>query len=292
MASLTERRKSKFSSPLLGMFPFLGPQTTLQAGDKSGEIIAVCALKGGVGKTTTAVHLAAGLALKHRVLLIDADPQGHAGSCLPPLEPLQQEATLATQILKRQFELLESCQQTANSNLDVVFAGDDLAESEGVLSGRIGKEGVLRSALKVTRTHYDYVVIDCPPSLSTLAVASLTAARWVLIPCELAPLAVRGLRDLIESLQDIHFRLNQDLNVLGIVANRVDARNKRLNADTLKELKSNAGDLLFRSTIRSTTALSRAQSRGTTIFSDAPKAPVVEDYKALLREVRKRIGSK
>jgi chromosome partitioning protein len=279
------------------MFPFATVSRKPDKGDRAGVVLAVCSAKGGVGKTTTAVNLADGLAREEdsRVLLIDADPQGHAGACVPILsaEELEHEPTdLATLVLRHQAELLEAVWPTSIEGLHVVPAGDGLREAEQSLSSRIGKETVLRGALEVTRTHFDFVVIDCPPSLSTLAIASLAACDGVIIPCELSALTVRGLEELVGALAQVHQRLNSRLGVLGIVINRLDSRNSRANAEVIEELQEFAGGLLFSTTIRSSTALPRAQHQAMPVSLFPGRGEVAVDYELLVDEVRARLATR
>lgn len=279
------------------MFPFATVSRKPDKGDRAGVVLAVCAAKGGVGKTTTAVNLADGLARQEdaRVLLIDADPQGHAGVCVPRVDAAELEhkpSDLATLVLRHQAELLEGVWPTAIEGLHLVPAGEGLREAEQTLSSRIGKETVLRGALEVTRTHFDYVVIDCPPSLSTLAIASLAACDGVIIPCELSALIVRGLEELVRALAQVHQRLNPRLGVLGIVINRLDNRNSRANAEVIEELQEFAGELLFDTSIRSSTALPRAQRQGLPVAHFPGRGEVAVDYEQLVDEIRARLATR
>lgn len=279
------------------MFPFAAVSRKPDAGDRAGVVLAVCAAKGGVGKTTTAVNLADGLARTEgtRVLLVDADPQGHAGVCVPVVDAAELEhepADLATLVLRHQAELLEAVWPTTIEGLHVVPAGAGLREAEQTLASRIGKETVLRGALEVTRTHFDYVVIDCPPSLSTLAIASLAACDGVIIPCELSALTVRGLEELVRALAQVHQRLNSRLGVLGIVVNRLDSRNSRANAEVIEELQEFAGELLFDTAIRSSTALPRAQRQGVPVSHFPGRGEVSVDYEQLVDEVLNRLATR
>lgn len=276
--------------PFFGMFPFLAPAARPALGKRKGTVLAVCSRKGGVGKTTTSVNLAASLSRMDgvKVLLLDVDPQGHAGSCVPLKDPNEKKRNLDDLILESRPDLGQGVRLTKVDDLSVVLTGPRLGESERILSARIGKEMVLRSALEVPRTHYDYVVVDCPPSLSTLAVASLAACNAVIIPCELSPIAIRGLEHLVRALAEVHQRLNSDLHMLGMVVNRVDMRNTRLNTDAWAELERLAGGLLFKTWIRTSTALPLSQAEGVPITLYDGRSPVAEDYLNLAQEVMDR----
>jgi chromosome partitioning protein len=271
-------------------FPFAGAPRQAETGDRRGRVIAVCSVKGGVGKTTTAVNLAAGLSLVEglRVLLIDADPQGHATGCLSGLvaEP---PGSLASVLPQRSGDLLRVVASTGARGLDLVAAGGDLQAAETALASRIGRETVLRGLLEVPRTHYDYVVIDCPPSLSLLAVASLVAADAVLVPSEPSPLAICGFGALLTSLADVRDRLNPGLRFLGVVLTRVDGRNLRQNAESLETLRATVGDHLFATRIGVSTELARARLHGRPTVFHAPRSRAALQYQDLVGEVRARV---
>lgn len=276
-------------------FPFAGGRSRTEAsGDRPGRVVAVCSVKGGVGKTTTSVNLAAGLSLEEglRVLLIDADPQGHASGCVSSMmtDP-PGGGSLADVLPQRSADLLGAVVQTNIPKLDVITAGDELQAAETTLATRIGRETVFKGALEVTRTHYDYVIIDCPPSLSLLAVASLVAADAVLVPSEPTPLAICGFGSLLTSLADVRDRLNPDLQFLGVVLTRFDGRNKRQNREALETLENTVGDHLFETKIGVSTELARSRMHGRPTVFQAPKSRGALQYLDLASEVRTRMES-
>jgi chromosome partitioning protein len=276
--------------PMSFFFPFASPSRQAATGGRPGRVVAVCSVKGGVGKTTTAVNLAAGLSLgaRQRVLLVDADPQGHATGCLSGLvaEP---SGSLATALPQRGADLLEAVASTRSEGLDLVAAGPDLQAAETALASRIGRETVLRGLLEVPRTHYDYVIVDCPPSLSLLAVAALAAADAVLVPSEPTPLAICGFGALLGSLADVRDRLNPGLRFLGVVLTRFDARNTRQNAEALETLQATVGDHLFATRIGVSTELARARLHGQPTVLHAPRSRAARQYLDLAGEVRARL---
>jgi len=291
MSSAEQRRARSAAWPMGFFFPFASTGKKTEAtGDRPGRVIAVCSVKGGVGKTTTSVNLAAGLSLEEgiRVLLVDADPQGHATGCMSGMVA-ETQGSLADVLPRRSGDLLDVVAHTNKPRLDLVPAGDDLQAAETTLSTRIGRETVLKGALAVARTHYDYVVIDCPPSLSLLAVASLVAANAVMVPSEPTPLAICGFGSLLTALADVRDRLNPSLAFLGVVVTRFDGRNKRQNREALETLESTVGEHLFESVIGVSTELARARMHGRPTVLQAPKSRGALQYRDLVSEVRTRM---
>ncbi len=201
-------------------------------GNRKAHVLALCSQKGGVGKTTTAVNLSAALALefKQRVLLIDLDPQGHVEKSLGALVPDGLDYTPLSEILTRKnTSLLNGIVDTEWENLSITPGDKTLYESEGLLASKIGRELILKNALKEAATHYDVVIMDCPPNLGTLTLNALVASDACIVPCEMSVLAFEGVSDLLETLETIKERLNPKLDILGVVFTRVDGRNVQMN---------------------------------------------------------------
>ncbi|MCO4774325.1 MAG: ParA family protein [Deltaproteobacteria bacterium] len=257
-------------------------------GTKKATVIAVSAQKGGVGKTTTSVSLASALARYHglRVLLIDLDPQGHVATALHssvrvgggPLSGILLDE-------KREGEVMDVVTSTSVPNLYVTPIDKSLGNTENLLSTRIGKEFILREALEATRTHYDVIVLDCPPNLGNLTLNGLVAADQVLIPCDPSPLALTGVSSLVETIQTIATRLNPTIDVLGVLLTRVDGRNTSLNGAVVDEIQATYGPALLPMRIGISSALAKAQMEGRDIFAFDGGSRGAAQYKELAAHV-------
>jgi len=256
--------------------------------------IALMNQKGGVGKTTTTVNLAAGLArLGNRVCVIDLDPQGHASLHLG-IEATDEKASVYD-VFAGQATLAEA-RRMAASNLWVVPANLDLAAAELELVDAKNREFVLKRAIRtmVTDEPFDYVLFDCPPSLGVLTINALTAADEVVIPLQPHFFALQGLSKLLRTTQMISKRLNPELKVSGIVLCLYES-GTRLAADVtdditdfLKASPANApwaNARIFDSRIRRNIKLAEAPSFGQSIFAYAPQCPGGKDYAGLADEV-------
>lgn len=253
-----------------GLRRFSTSAPTQVIGDRHATIIAISARKGGVGKTTTSVNLAAGLARYHdkKVLLIDLDPQGHVHTALKEqVAPGGGALSLVLSDEGAEMEVADIAAKTNHPNLDVTPYDPDLARTEDLLSTRIGKEFLLRDALRVTRTHYDYILIDCPPNLGNLTLNGLVAADQVIIPCDPSPLALRGVKALVKAITTIAARLNPEIDVLGILLTRVDGRNVTLNTAIEAEINDQYGSALLPVRIGINSALGQAQMTGVDVFT-------------------------
>lgn len=271
---------------------FVKQESRYTEGDRRAVVIAVATVKGGVGKTTTAVNVACGLAkfCKRRVLLIDLDAQGHCQASLSavmPGEGVVRAAVRVTDVLlgEERREILDARVSVRVEGLDMTPADSELAEAEGRISQKIGKEMLLRDALKVTRTHYDYIIIDCPPNKGNLTLNALLAADQVLIPTDISPLSVRGADELLETVITVNERLHHALDVLGIVLTRVDARNVSINEEILTTIEQAWGELLFETRIGVNTQIAKAQLAGQPLYDFAKDSRGAQHYEALVREI-------
>jgi len=223
-------------------------------------VIAIANQKGGVGKTTTAVNLAASLAaIRKKVLVVDFDPQGNATSGLNV--PRGPEHPTVYNVLSGQCEILDALQQCELPTLFVLPGHRDLAAAEVELVNEMGREYVLKNLLDPLRDRFDYVFIDCPPSLSLLTINALAAADGVLIPIQAEYYALEGVRDLIETIQLVQRRVNRELVVSGVVITMFDERTN-LAHQVCQDVRGYFGDRLYQTIIPRNVRLSEAPSFG------------------------------
>jgi chromosome partitioning protein len=247
------------------------------------NVIAVLNQKGGVGKTTTAINLAAYLAKDgHSVLLADLDPQGNSTSGLG-LDKQNLKTTLYDVLFSR--AQASQTAQKINSKLFILPANANLAGAEVEMVNLAGRELLLRNALG--SLDYEYILIDCPPSLGLLTINALAAAGSVLIPVQAEYYALEGLSQLLSVIQQVRQALNPNLDILGVLITLYDSRNS-LSAQVKKELESYFGGKLFKTVIPRNVRLAEAPSFGRTIAEHDKWSKGARAYKTLAKEVEKR----
>lgn len=254
----------------------------------NGIVIALVNNKGGVGKTTTAVNLAAGLAtVGRRVLLIDLDAQGSASLSLGL--PRGELSPGTAEVVLDGLPIRSACRQSYVAGLDILPGSVRLASGDLALSNRPGREMVLSAAVKPILGDYDFAVLDCPPSLGLLTVNALTAADRFLVPVTPDYLALEGLVNLLEAVERIRNGIGKAADLLGILLTLADYR-LNVTGEIREMIRRHYGRAVFRTEIRGNVRLKEAPSFGKTIFDYDAAAAGAEAYRDLTKEVIQRIG--
>jgi chromosome partitioning protein len=249
----------------------------------AGTIYALANQKGGVGKTTTAINLAACLAeAGARTLIVDLDPQANATSGLG-----EHAGATSTYDLLDGAPLATLVQHTRFANLDLVPSRPELAGAVVELAGREDGESYLAQSLDGARENYEFIFLDCPPSLGPLTVNALAAADQVLVPMQAEYYALEGLSQLVKSVELVRARLNPRLSIGGVLLTMVDGRTK-LSADVAAEVRTHFGDRVFKTTIPRSVRLAEAPSHGLPAISYDPRSAGAEAYWKVAMELVER----
>ncbi len=248
-----------------------------------GRIIAVANQKGGVGKTTTAINLSSCLAsLGKKVLAIDMDPQGNMTSGLG-IDKNEVKYTVYYLILG-QVDIKKVICKNALENLDILPTNIDLSAAEIELIGVEEKEFIIRKEVDKIRENYDFIIIDCPPSLSMLTINAMTTANSVLVPIQCEYYALEGLSQLIHTIDLVKERLNPELKIEGVVFTMYDARTN-LSLQVVENVKDNLQQAIYKTIIPRNIRLAEAPSHGLPINLYDPKSAGAESYILLAEEV-------
>lgn len=257
-------------------------------GPKRATIIALTNQKGGVGKTTTTINLGACLVETGRkVLLVDFDPQGSLSVGLG-INPHTLERSIYNLLLSREFTPEEVITESSTPGLDILPANIDLSAAEVQLVSEVAREQTLQRVLNKLRSQYDYILIDCAPSLGLLTINALTASDWVIMPLELEFFALRGIALLTDTIDKVQDRLNPDLKVLGLLGTMYDSRTLHAR-EVLERIVEAFGDKVFHTVIKRTVRFPETTVAGEPITSYASSSPGAQAYRQLAREVLLRV---
>jgi len=244
------------------------------------RVISISNHKGGVGKTTSAINIGAGLnKLGKKILLIDLDPQANLSQSLGVIEP---EINIYG-ALRGEYNLQP---QEILKGLDLVGSTLDLSGAEVEMSGEAGREYILKELIDPIKGSYDYIIIDSPPSLGLLTLNSFVASDKIYIPIQAQYLALQGVAKLVEIIEKIKKRLNKDLEIGGVFITQYDNR-KVLNRDVVETIEDHFKSKVFKTKIRDNVALAEAPTQGVDIFRYNPKSNGAEDYLSLCKEIIK-----
>jgi chromosome partitioning protein len=253
-----------------------------------GKIIAIANQKGGVGKTTTSINLAASLAvLEYKTLLVDADPQANSTSGIG-FDPRNIKASVY-ECLVNDLDPLEAIQSTDTPNLDLLPAHIDLVGAEIEMINLNEREYKMKKMLDAIKDNYDFVIIDCSPSLGLITINALTASDSVIIPVQCEYFALEGLGKLLNTIKIVQNRLNTNLEIEGILLTMYDVR-LRLSNQVVEEVRTHFTELVFETIIQRNTRLSEAPSFGISVIMHDASCKGAINYLNLAREILQKNG--
>jgi chromosome partitioning protein len=251
------------------------------------ETIAILNQKGGTGKTTTAINLSSGLAYKgKKTLLIDIDPQNHSSIGLG-IEIVDQDLSISKVLSNQEALLKEIIAKTYIKNLDIVPSHISLARTAEQMYTKLYKESILNRAIQPVKKNYDYIIIDCPPSLGVLTINALFASDLLIVPCQMSRYSLDGLSDLIDivrAVKNTSSEKDTNMSCLRILLTMFDVRNKVTNDFILKELGL-FKKMILNTKIMKNEALNQSQIAQKSIFDFDPKSRGAENYENLTKEI-------
>ncbi|MFC1668108.1 ParA family protein [Chlamydiota bacterium] len=248
------------------------------------KIISIANQKGGSGKTTTAVNLGASLSTQSlRVLLIDLDPQGHSTIGIG-IDPDELSTTIYDAIVKPPISIQAVIKKTYLCGLDIAPSNILLSGADLDLSNTIGRETILKEKLAIFKDEYDYIIIDCSPSLNILTVNSLTASDYILIPIQTHYYAMEGMKQLFSTIDLVKRRLNPTLKLLGILPTMYDKRTN-ISKDVLEGIRDFFGAKVLNTIININVKLTEAPSSGEAVLTYSPESTGARDYQNLAKEI-------
>ena len=254
-----------------------------------GKAIAIFNQKGGVGKTTTNINLSACLATQgKKVLVVDIDPQGNTTSGIGITKRTLKE-TLYDVLINDEYDVKKAILKTKTKNLDLLPASVDLAGAEIELVNIEGREARLKKAIDKIRPDYDFIFIDCPPSLGLLTINSLTAVDSVLIPIQCEFYALEGVSQLVSTIELVKKSMNPDLKISGVILSMFDGRTN-LSLQVVNEVKKHFGELVFSTVIPRNVRLAEAPSYGLPIVKYDPSSTGAKAYQRFAKEFLEREG--
>ncbi len=248
-------------------------------------IIGVINQKGGVGKTTTAVNLAAALAEHRRILLVDLDPQANATSGVGVSEP----AKTVYDVIAGRSSARQAVAPTDIANLDLLASSADLAGAAVELGASRDNMQLLARGLIGVRPNYDFIIIDAPPSVGALTLNALAAADLLVVPLQCEYYALEGIASMMETIERVRGSLNINLSILGILLTMADSRT-RLSREVEDNVRRHFGELVFEAVIPRTVRLAEAPSYGQSVLTYAPTSQGALAYRALAEEVIQRVS--
>lgn len=247
-----------------------------------GKVISLLNHKGGVGKTTSAINIGAGLVeLGKKVLLVDLDPQANLTLSLG----VPREKITIYESIRGESELVP---YNVKPNMDVVISSLDLSGAEMELINEAGREYLLRELFEPVIGEYDFIIVDCPPSLGLLTLNALTSSHFIIVPLQTEFLALQGLTRIKQVIDKVKVRLNKTVRIIGVVATMYDSR-KVLNREVVETIKKFFGKRVFNTMIRENIALAEAPSKRQDIFEYSPSSIGAQDYLELCKELIGRI---